>query len=335
MKKFKDFSLRFAYFFVLQSILLGIFMWIYDRPKERSALYLSTHIKHDRLRDAPSPRIIFVGGSNLLFGLDSELFEEKTNYHPVNLGLIGGLRLNFMLSEALENAETGDLIILALEYHQLNVAADQANLPVLMGVIEQRPKNAKYLTLGHWRLLFDKGLLEQLGIKLRYSFSQAGLKSPFQSLEEKFDIVEEKPNKSDFNKYGDLIIYRDQPPPFNEANNHDVLPDQQNLDYKVIHANIERLNRFYSIFQSRNVDVIYSYPPISETSFSKKQAVAEELHTILSENLRIPIVNTPQSMVLPDENFIGESYHLFGQGIDQRTTRLINDLYQAGYLRQD
>src|SRR4051812_8219671 len=55
--------------------------------------------KHKRINQINSPKIIFAGGSNLTFGLNSEEVEKEFSVPVVNLGLHAGLGLTFILNE--------------------------------------------------------------------------------------------------------------------------------------------------------------------------------------------------------------------------------------------
>src|SRR6185503_7764309 len=86
-------------FALLQAAMLAALLWQFYDVRHVSPLSPATVVKHQRLVSAPSPRIILIGGSNLLFGIDSPMIEQQTRYHPVNMGLVGGLRLDYIINE--------------------------------------------------------------------------------------------------------------------------------------------------------------------------------------------------------------------------------------------
>lgn len=305
-------------FIALQSTLACLLMWAYYRT-QYDPFIPATNIKHARLHSAQSPRAIFIGGSNLMFGLESELVESSTEYEPVNMGLIAGLRLSFMLNEVKRKLKSDDIVILALEYHQLNVPDKLATPQVLMGVIEQRPQSLLYLNIHHWKLLSDRGFQEYIGSALRISISSMKNYFPF---EEKGPY---QPVSERFNQYGDLTMFRDTPPQ-HEGNYQEVLPNQ--FSDKVLESKIRQLNRFYSHCQLNGVDVFFTYPPIPQSQYSQKGNVAESLHKKLLKSLNIPILHTPSDMVFSNDNFINESYHLHGPAIRQRTQLLVDAIQQ-------
>ncbi|MDB5171251.1 MAG: hypothetical protein JWN51_24 [Phycisphaerales bacterium] len=67
-------------------------------------------------RAAQGHRLIIVGGSNALFGIDGELIERKLHVPTVNYGLHAGLPLNYMLFRVSKKMQPGDTILLDPEY---------------------------------------------------------------------------------------------------------------------------------------------------------------------------------------------------------------------------
>src|SRR5690349_143143 len=62
------------------------------------------------------PKILIIGGSNALFGFDSEILEKLLGEPVVNLAGHAGLALNFHANMALKHAKTGDTVIMPLEF---------------------------------------------------------------------------------------------------------------------------------------------------------------------------------------------------------------------------
>jgi len=63
-----------------------------------------------------SPKIIIASGSNSLFGLDSEVVEKITGYPVVNLATHASLQLDFWYYRILDRLDTGDIVVLPLEF---------------------------------------------------------------------------------------------------------------------------------------------------------------------------------------------------------------------------
>lgn len=67
-------------------------------------------------RIIPSPKIIIMGGSNALFGINSKVIEDITGYNVVNFASHAGLDINFFYLKIKEYMNDGDIIVMPLEY---------------------------------------------------------------------------------------------------------------------------------------------------------------------------------------------------------------------------
>jgi hypothetical protein len=83
---------------LLVTLLAGSLFLIPDYTARESALAVLPN-KHRMLRETSSPRIIFLGGSNLCFGLDSRRIADTFDMPVVNLGLHAGIGLKFMMED--------------------------------------------------------------------------------------------------------------------------------------------------------------------------------------------------------------------------------------------
>jgi hypothetical protein len=63
----------------------------------------------------PSPKIIFIGGSSTLFGIDAAEVQKSLKIPALNFGLHAGLRLEYLLMNARDAAKPGDIVVLSLE----------------------------------------------------------------------------------------------------------------------------------------------------------------------------------------------------------------------------
>jgi hypothetical protein len=79
------------------------------------SLYRQKEVLLDR-RAAQGGRLIIVGGSNALFGIDAELIERKLHIPTVNFGTHAGLGLSYMLYRVGKKMQRGDIILLDPEY---------------------------------------------------------------------------------------------------------------------------------------------------------------------------------------------------------------------------
>ncbi len=84
-----------------------------------------------------SRRILVVGGSSVLFGVDAALLQRETGRASINLGLAANLGALFMLGYAEDAAKPGDLIVLSIETDLFDappsVTRDAANFTAAVG----------------------------------------------------------------------------------------------------------------------------------------------------------------------------------------------------------
>ena len=69
--------------------------------------------KNERLCSIDGAKIVLVGNSNLVFGIDSAAIEEALGMPVVNMGMHGNLGNPFIEQAALKNVHEGDIVILS------------------------------------------------------------------------------------------------------------------------------------------------------------------------------------------------------------------------------
>lgn len=301
----------------MQSVLFVAIAWQWYWPGAHE--FGVTRDKHRLLRESPSPRMIFVGGSNVLFGMDSPTAYRETGYHPVNMGLLGSLRLNYFLREIEDSLRPGDLVVLALEYQQLHAqfAWGDLNQTVFMvQLIEQRPANALYLGFEHWKVLADRAVLPYLGLIVRSA--AVGIRGS----EGAAAALRARMRRSKVNRYGDLVSHRGRSP----RRNIGTLELGPGITAESLGPRIERLNEFHKLCKSRGVKVVYSYPSIVEDMYPKAKPTIDLIDSELREHLTIPVIHKPEDMLFPRDLFYNTGYHLLGEGPRERTERLVEAL---------
>jgi len=93
--------------------------------------------KNEALEQVPSPRVIVIGGSSGLYGVNAELLSEITGWPAINYATHGALYLPYHLSKALEAAQPGDVILLHPELGLLN--RNRPNVVSTQYMLEQDP----------------------------------------------------------------------------------------------------------------------------------------------------------------------------------------------------
>lgn len=85
-------------------------------PANKAHYVYAHRIKMDMLDSVPSPRLVFLAGSSIAFGLDSRMIQDSLGIRVVNTGVHAGIGLKFMLDEVLPRLREGDILVLMPEY---------------------------------------------------------------------------------------------------------------------------------------------------------------------------------------------------------------------------
>lgn len=98
----------------------ALLAWGFLLPAQYGDTFMG-ELKHKvrYLEEAPSPRIILVGGSGVAFGVDSALMErELPGYTVVNFGMYAALGTTVMLDLSQDLVREGDIVILIPEQQE-------------------------------------------------------------------------------------------------------------------------------------------------------------------------------------------------------------------------
>ncbi len=113
--------------------------WVFEAYEKKTRIAAAT----------PSPRFLIVGGSSALFGLDSAALSRAWGHPVVNMAVNAGLGLSYILWQARQTAQAGDMILLSLEY-ALFVDDDRPNAQIVDYAIAR--DNAYLRHLPPWRV---------------------------------------------------------------------------------------------------------------------------------------------------------------------------------------
>jgi hypothetical protein len=106
---------------------LSIFLFAYLQP-DPLHYYQSGALKLSLLKNTPSPRIIIAGGSNVAWGIDSELIEREMGIPVINDGLDAHLGIA-PLNELKNYIQPRDIIVVSLEYYNFANETDFYGVP--------------------------------------------------------------------------------------------------------------------------------------------------------------------------------------------------------------
>lgn len=306
-------------FLALQLIIWAGIVAVYVRCRPIGQHYLAASIdKQALLRGQPAPRVVFVGGSNLAFGLNSTAIANQSSLKPVNMGLHVELGLDFMLKEAKRGLHTGDVVVISPEY-ELFGDGYAGGGEILYTALEQHPGNIQYFSWRNAIKVTDQGFLLASQI-LDYDYRcLAGQKSDYDP-----NDPDNVYKRSAFNQYGDVVAH------YGMARKEFPIPE---LDPKVTSLTIRRTINELSDFQhwaARNgVVVVFSFPVVPQVYIDKNRLAIEKIKNAVAE-LTLPILDSPEEMTLPPEDFFDTPYHLTEAGTTKRAAHLLTKLRERG-----
>jgi hypothetical protein len=275
--------------------------------------------KHRRLDSLPSPKLIFVGASNLAFGLNCRIIEDSLKMPVVNMGLHGGLGLSFILKEGRSNIQAGDIVILSIE-HYVGVKGDPQ---LIKRTIDLYPPAAEYAQAD--------GLTKPIAAMFDpLSISAYVKRIQTNSLEGVRRVEVAAPKwgyrRELFSSYGDVVAELNLPMP-----KEIKVSKFGHNDY---HDGIDELNAYADYVRSRDALVYFIYPDYRESAYQINKDGINHLAELFQRNLKIEIINTPEDFVFPDSLFLDTVYHMTKEGREQRTLALVRILKEKVFNRK-
>ena len=302
----KQFLLKSCLFLLFPLLALGWAKHSYRKmyPPEQN-YYMAALDKIALVRTQASPRVIFIGGSSVAFGIDSGLIATRLGMHPVNTGLHAGFGLDFFLDTVEPWVRAGDVVVLAPEYEAFTEYF-HADPETFAHFIETDGSLMSTLSWRQIRAVLDRGYALHLKKVLRVAM---GTPAPSR------DLPVGLYSRSGFNANGDFLAHHGQPssvvPP---ARKSAWFVFKDNKDETRAVAAIHYLNRFATNCRSKGVRVFLAHPPFYDRVFKQSREDISRLDELLQRTLDIPMLDKPEDSALPLELFYDTYYHLTADG---------------------
>ena len=279
-------------------------------PGDRTTYMAAIEDKERLLQSTPAPRIIFVGGSSLAFGLDSNMIQQRFGLPVENMGLGAGVGLRFMLEQIKPQLRAGDIVVMSPEYEILQADSEfDGGVRTLAYTIGYAPQTITYLRspLQFYHLLLG------LGAAIRNKLDVLHEPNPANKTE----------GRAAFDTNGDFVGHLGKP----QSSKIELQP----LD-PVKAANLDRdaipvMNEFQRFAQSRDVTVYLTFPPHYGT-ISPDMSGMKPFYCQLKKQLDIPLLGTPDAFFFDASYMFDTVYHLTAEGRAIRTKRVIQYLEQ-------
>lgn len=279
-------------------------------PYNKDGYLREQALKMTMIDDASrKPAIVILGGSNVAFGYDSKVLEEKTGMPVINAGLHAGLGLRFMMADCLPRLKKGDILVFSPEYehffsHYCDGQGELTDMFFLNGMTLPG-----IISGGQWRTIIDN-TPAWLKRKVEYNiFELAHLKTdPVYRL-------------SSFNKYGDVTWhwYNNRPhgTPQGAGKTEEVKDFNEEFFAEVVTALKE--------VQSKGVKVILFPPAIEKNAYIDKKLKIEYISILLSRS-GFPFVCATDHDAFTKDKFYDTVYHLNHEGAKMHAERLAESI---------
>ena len=282
--------------------MLGVILKV-KSPQENT--YLSSYLDKIKLIEkVENKRIIFIGGSNLAFGLDSSMIEKEfLGYKIINMGLHGGIGIKYLLEDCKKYLKKGDVLVIVPEYENFY--------------------NNGSGTSALWYILSLKKNLENIGI-INFTRSLPYLLTATKEILMTNENKEYGQNFSydrrGFNRNGDYTEhwkYKGK-----EKIKVDKLPNS-----KITNSTINYLEKFIEQSRKREIKIILLPPVFQKSSYKINEEKIKEISNSLITKFEVE----PEVFSYDDNLFFDTAYHLNRQGVDLRTKEIIKILKKKGY----
>ncbi len=266
-----------------------------------------------RLKNTEGPRIILVGGSNLSFGINSEILRKAfPKYDVVNFSTTYLYGLSPLLDLVDKNVHEGDVVILAPEcYLQMYCAKETTSF-----------NNWEYVDC-------NPDMLKDINIKNNTAFLNTALTFFYNKrVHSPKKVFNSNPvySRSGFNEYGDLVTAR---------TGNKVLEPVIPYAGLITDKGMKRINEACRSFTEKGAKCYFTFTSLSLGSKTGEQVVkgAKTYLSLLDQKLDkevVPIISDLEDYLFDTYMCYGICYHLTLEGAELRTEQLVKDL--SAYL---
>jgi hypothetical protein len=301
-------------------------------------LYETAIVKHNLITAIKKPKLVILGGSNALFGIDSTLLEHTLGIPTINLALHGNLSFKHLFQEAQQYLQPHDHVLLAIEYNRYTELSPYSlwftnemmtwdtaffwKLPTL-------EKIRFILSVPMHRLI--AGAIAQVFRERAGVMGQRRLSSPEQVIQRyaqhghEISGAQEMYSALNLDRHGDAV-----------TRGSAMMVDE--IDYGLAKPYVyfehvwEEFRRFTQYCRDRDINVYVAWSPVMKNiklDFGSEtvRAHVQNLTAQLKAN-HLQILGLPQEYQYDRELFSDTAHHLTFQGRLIRTQRLLYYLKQ-------
>lgn len=275
-------------------------------------------------------KIVVAAGSNVLFGVDTNLLTKELGLPALNLGLTAGLSLDAVLREAKAIVESGDIVILPLEpdYYCREDTQYYKEWAYRNAIAwDTQQWNALTLRdhLESWRFISPHFSLEVLRSKISKLIDHPSVRQRLAALDDNAILKKyQSPKNSSEPIYSVYNIDYQGNIKNSDESNYRGTPRRADVSVRICDAAIKSLSEFASVMTSRNVRVFLAHAPYVNTNQLDLSAVrSNSLQFRKALEKHIPILDEVEDVLFDRQQFLDSDMHLNSIGREIRTVRLI------------
>ncbi|MEM6688080.1 MAG: hypothetical protein AAF664_01550 [Planctomycetota bacterium] len=302
----KRFIARVLTFLACTAVVVGMSSFIPNPMLVERNLLGALPDKIQRLTESSSPKMVLIGGSNVSFGMNSELLANHFRQPVHNTALHAGLGLKFMLETCTGKIAEGDTVVVMPEYSQFQEGYEGSR-ELVAALCDVYPEGRKTLDLKQSLHLFPDFC----------SYSATKLCQRLRLVQK--TSVSRVYTRDSFNQYGDAVLHWDLP----QTAFSDFPPKAPNP--KLNEEAFIGLREFKEHVDSCGAKFVLLPPSLKAVSFENQKSLIDAITKRLAEQ------NTEfdaecKRYRMSDLLFFNTPYHLNGSGVEQRTVKVIEDL---------
>jgi hypothetical protein len=301
----KKFIVKVSGFIFTAILLFIVFLFLLPpTPRFSRSSFFSAIKKDSLLLNEQSPRIIFVGGSNLGTGLNSQMIKDSLKLNPVNTAISALLGIRYMLENTLQYTQKEDIIVFIPEYQHFYWEWDYGSEVLLRTVLNTDKSKIRLLSL--------KQIINCIPFVGNFVFSQIS-KHKYSTMDDNDDVYGLKA----YNQYGDSYLHWN-------TKKREFAPDTITID-KYNSKVIEEIKKYNQKFQEKGALLLISFPGYQDISFQNSEKFVKKVEQDYTMS-GFTILGTAERYIMPDSLMFDSPYHLIGAGVNYRTGLLIEDL---------
>lgn len=308
---------------ILAIAVLATVMAIVFLVPEKNDYNLGIELKHRRLAEFKTRKIVLIGGSNLSYGADSKLIQQATGCPVVNMGMNGYFGVRYLLEEVKARINPSDIVVLSFEYDNLFKSVD-GSPPAHLAIIKAYPSV-------FWHLSFDQKLeaiaaipiVAQAKVTRLISELITSVKQPLTGKPYRMegpadmDVIE---SLKSFSPEGDIVGHLGVVWPYGRE--QAVVPKGATINPEMISL----MQSFAADMKKRGVPVVVSYTPFLREAYEKLQGDLARFDAMVKSSPPLIAPSPPSAFVYDQSLFFDTVYHLNERGRPLRTQKIIDDL---------